>query len=286
MIDEKGPVLIEVNCRPAGLSMKAEYLDMIFGQHDTDSILDSYLNPERFKEQRKRIYNPPAHGIVKLFIAPEDILAKSTPIINMTSNLKSYYDTTLHNINETELFVETEDLNTTCGVIFLVNENPSFVREDLEFLRRVERNAFELILSEESNENYKIDEEKIIENLQELINSVEKYGNGLVISDQDISNINILQITLDNIHRLHGHFDYIILNLNKSLINMSNAEEVKLILKLTSYIKVGGVIFIPKNTYNYIPGGRKGMESIIQNLNLKIEAPPFGIKDAVIASKR
>lgn len=286
MIDEQGPVLIEVNCRPAGLSMKAEYLDMIFGQHDTDSILDSYLNPERFKEQRKRIYNPPAHGIVKLFIAPEDILAKSTPIINMTSNLKSYYDTTLHNINETELFVETEDLNTTCGVIFLVNENPSFVREDLEFLRRVERNAFELILSEESNENSKIDEEKIIENLQELINSVEKYGNGLVISDQDISNINILQITLDNIHRLHGHFDYIILNLNKSLINMSNAEEVKLILKLTSYIKVGGVIFIPKNTYNYIPGGRKGMESIIQNLNLKIEAPPFGIKDAVIASKR
>ena len=113
MIDENGPVLIEVNCRPAGLSMKSEYLDMIFGQHDTDSILDAYLNPERFKEQRKQIYRPPGHGTVKLFIAPEDILAKSVPILNMTSNLNSYYDSTLHNINETELFVKTEDLNTT-----------------------------------------------------------------------------------------------------------------------------------------------------------------------------
>lgn len=62
MIDEKGPVLIEVNCRPAGLSMKSEYLDMIFGQHDTDSILDSYLNPKRFKEQRKQKYNPPGNS--------------------------------------------------------------------------------------------------------------------------------------------------------------------------------------------------------------------------------
>ena len=54
MIDKNGPVLIEVNCRPAGLSMTTEFLDQTFGQHDTDSILDSYLNPQRFKEQRKQ----------------------------------------------------------------------------------------------------------------------------------------------------------------------------------------------------------------------------------------
>ena len=133
MMDEKGPVLIEVNCRPSGLSMKTEYLDMVFGQHDTDSILDSYLNPERFKEQRNQIYRPPGNGTVKLFIAPEDILAKSVPIMSITPNLKSYYDSTLHKINETELFVKTEDLNTTCGVVFLANEDSNVVNEDVEF---------------------------------------------------------------------------------------------------------------------------------------------------------
>lgn len=286
MIDEKGPVLIEVNCRPAGLSMKTEYLNMIFGQHDTDSILDSYLNPERFNEQRKQAYNPPGHGTVKLFIAPEDILAKSVPIMNMTGNLKSYYDSTLHNIKETELFVKTEDLNTTCGVVFLVNNEANAVSEDVEFLRSVEKNAFELILSRESDENEDINEEQIIDGLQNLIKPAEKYGNGLLITDQDINDVKILQINLENIPRLHGYFDYIILNLNKSLIDIDSKQAVKLIIMLFSYIKIGGVVIIPKSTYNYLPGGRKGMEAIIRNSNFNIEVPPFGIRDAVIASKK
>ena len=286
MVDEDGPVLIEVNCRPAGLGMATEYLDRIFGQHDTDSILDSYLYPERFEEQRKEIYRPPAQGIVKLFIVPEDILAKSTPIVNMTLNLKSYYSSTLHNIDETELFVKTEDLNTTCGVVFLVHENTNYVIDDLKFLRNVERNAFGLILSEEADEKGKFDEEEVIDGLQRLITAVERYGNGLIISDQDIPDINTLQIPLEEIPNLHGHFDYIILNLNKSLISMSDLDAVKIILELISFIKVGGIIFIPKTTYDFIPGRRKGIEAILQNLNLKIEVPPFGIRDAVIASKR
>ncbi len=285
MIDEKGPVLIEVNCRPAGLSMKSEYLDMIFAQHDTDSILDSYLNPERFKEQRKQKYMPPGHGTVKLFIAPEDILAKSVPIMNMTPKLKSYYDSTLHNIKETELFVKTEDLNTTCGIVFLTNNDANAVSEDVEFLRSIEKNAFELILSEETTKNKTINEEQIINRLQNLINSTGKYGNGLLITDQDVTDINVLQITLENIHRLHGHFDYIIINLNKSLMNMDSEQSVKLIIELFSYIKIGGLAFIPKSTYKYLPGGRKGIEAIIKNSNFNIEVPPFGIKNAVIASK-
>lgn len=230
MIDENGPVLIEVNCRPAGLSMKTDYLDKVFGQHDTDSILDSYLNPERFMEQRKQAYRTPGHGCLKLFIAPEDILAKSVPVMNMTSDLSSYYDTTLRNISETELFVKTEDLNTTCGIIFLFNKDASALSEDLEFLRSVERNAFKLILSDESRENSSIDEDEITDELRGLINSTGKYGNGLLITDQDITDVNILQITLENIHDLHGRFDYIIFNLNKSLMDMADEDAVKLLI--------------------------------------------------------
>ncbi len=286
MIDDKGPVLIEVNCRPAGLSMKSEYLDMIFGQHDTDSILDSYLNPERFNEQRKQIYRPPGNGTVKLFIAPEDILAKSVPMMNIAPKLKSYFDSTLHKINETELFVKTEDLNTTCGIIFLANTNRNAVDEDVEFLRSVEKNAFQLILSEESDEDKKINKKEIISRLQNLIKSTEKYGHGLLITDQDIPDTNILQLKPENIRRLHGHFDYILINLNKSIMALNDEESIKLIFKICSYIKVGGLVFIPKNTYDYLPGGRKGVEAMVKNSNFNIEAPLFGIKNAVIASKR
>ena len=286
MIDEKGPVLIEVNCRPAGLSMKSEYLDLIFGQHDTDSILDSYLNPERFNEQRKQSYRPPGNGTVKLFIAPEDILAKSVPMMNIAPKLKSYFDSTLHDINTTELFVKTEDLNTTCGIVFLANNDRNAINEDVEFLRSIEKNAFELILSKETDKNKKINEKQTIDRLQNIIKSTEKYGHGLLITDQNIPDTNILQIKPENINRLHGHFDYIIVNLNKNLINRDNEKSVKLIFKICSYIKVGGVLFIPKNTYDYLPGARKGVEAMVKHSNFNIEVPPFGIKDAVIASKR
>lgn len=107
----------------------------------------------------------------------------------------------------------------------------------------------------------------------------------MVITDQNVNDVDVLLITLENVHRLHGHFDYIIVNLNKSLIKMDNEQSVKLIIELFSYIKVGGIVFIPKSTYNYLPGGRKGIEAIIKNSNFNIEVPPFGIKNAVIASK-
>ncbi len=34
MVDEKGPVLIEVNCRPCGANMEARFLDSFSGQHE------------------------------------------------------------------------------------------------------------------------------------------------------------------------------------------------------------------------------------------------------------
>lgn len=39
--------------------------------------------------------------------------------MNMTPNLKSYYDSTLHKIKETELYVKTKDLNTSVELYFL-----------------------------------------------------------------------------------------------------------------------------------------------------------------------
>ena len=70
MIDENGPVLIEVNCRPCGGSMPAEFLDRISGQHETDSILDSYLKPKCFFDELRKKYNLHAHGTLKFFITP------------------------------------------------------------------------------------------------------------------------------------------------------------------------------------------------------------------------
>ena len=45
MVDENGPVLIEVNCRPAGASVKRSYQDRILGCHETReaSVMQKFL---------------------------------------------------------------------------------------------------------------------------------------------------------------------------------------------------------------------------------------------------
>ncbi|WP_407377529.1 ATP-grasp domain-containing protein [Methanobrevibacter sp.] len=285
MVDKNGPVLIEVNCRPCGANMSCEFLDKISGQHETDSILDAYLNPFNFHEKRKKPYNLSATGALKIFIVPEDIWAKSAPINNISPKLQSYYDTTLQDIEDMKHFVMTEDLKTSCGYIYLVHEDENIVDRDIDFLRSVERNVFDLILNADADENYELDELGLVKNLQNALSIGLNYGNGILITDQFLDGINMLQVGLEDIKNVNGKFDFVVVNLNKSFIEKNSLITVDIVFDILSFIKVNGYVFIPKTTYDFIPGGRKGIEALIKSLNLKIVVPPYRMKNVVIASK-
>ena len=286
MIDEKGPVLIEVNCRPCGGSMPSEFLDKISAQHETDSILDSYLKPERFKEALKRKYELYSHGTLKFFIVPNDMIARSTPMVEMTNKMKAYYSTSLSNITIGGIFYsKTEDVNTSGGTVFLVHKDKAEVENNLKFLRDVEKNAFSLILSDDKIDEPLKDDETYLNDIRTLVQETEKYGTGLFVSDQFVDDIDIMQVSSDNLDDVQGNFEFIIINLNKSLIDKKADENVRVFLEIFSKVRTGGIIFIPKNTYQLMANGRKGVEALIKVLDYKIELPPYNIKDVIIASK-
>lgn len=285
MIDDKGPVLIEVNCRPAGASMPAEFLDRIEGHHETDIFLDSYLKPKRFHEKRKERYRLNAYGALKVFIVPEDIVARSAPMNKISPRLKSFYKSNVADINDTELFFgKTIDLETSCGYVYMVHEDKGVIQDDIEFLRRVEKNAFSLVLSKR-DDKYPIDDEEIKKNISEIVDITQDYGAGLLITDQFIEDAEIIQVGLDDVDKVNGEFDYVIINLNRSLIDRMEDITVELILKILSDIRVGGIVCVPESTYNYLPSKRKGIEALMKTLNLRIEVPPYGINAGVIASR-
>ena len=84
---------------------------------------------------------------------------------------------------------------------------------------------------------------------------------------------------------MNGNFDYIVVNLNKSLIDKSEVEKVKIILNVFLNAKNGSYILVPKNTYELMLSGRRAIEALITVLDYKIELPPYFIQDMVIASK-
>ena len=286
MIDEDGPVLIEVNCRPCGANMPAEYLDRISGQHETDSILDSYLRPKRFFEDLKKKYELYAYGSLKIFIVPKDIIAQSAPIMKIESKLKSFYGSTLSDIEKDSLFFpKTEDLHSSGGYVFMVNEDKAELEKNLNYLRKIERNAFSLIYSEDAMDYELKDDETYLNEIKPLVEQAEEYGTGLFVSDQFVDDAEILQIDYGQIDEVKGKFEFILINLNKSLIDKSESEKVKIIFDVLSKVKTGGLIFIPKNTYQVLANGRKGVEALIEAMDYEIELPPYNIKDVIIATK-
>ena len=286
MIDDDGPVLIEVNCRPCGANMEAKFLNRISGQHETDSILDSYLKPELFRLKSIKPYKLFAHGALKLFIVPNDLIAKSAPMDEISLKFKSHYKTDMASVLDTALIPKTIDLHTSCGLVYLVHEDINEVEESINLLRTIEKRAFSMVLSENKKESLEKDDETYLNELKPFLDLASTYGSGLIITDQYIENTEILQSKPEDIGKIKGEFDFVLLNLNKSYVRESDDSIVRLSLRSLERVKSGGFVFIPKNTYEQIPSKRNGAEVLVQTLGLKIEVPPHGIKDIIIASRR
>ncbi len=284
MVDEKGPVLIEVNCRPHGGNMDAEFLDMISGQHETDSSLDSYLNPKKFNLERLKGYHPFAQGAVKNFIVPKDLIAKSSSMNSLGINLKCFYKTDV-SIKKPQTFHKTQDLETVGGTVYLVHEDSLQVQKDVDFLRDVEKRAFQLVLSEELHENVDIDEEKIKNDTASLINDIKPYGTCLLVTENIYDDLDSSQITTENLDDVKGKFNCVVINLNRSLVDKKDDEIARLFLNILDKVKFGGLVFIPKTTYDYVPNSRLGAEVLVKVLDFKIEMPLHKLNRMIIASK-
>ena len=286
MIDEKGPVLIEVNCRPHGGNLDAKFLDMISGQHETDSALDSYLNPEKFNLERLKGYRLFAHGVVKTFIVPKNLIARSSPMNSIGVNLKSFFKTDLNSIQSPQTFSKTQDLETAGGNVYLAHEDPNQLQQDVDFLRDIEKRAFQLVLSEELHDDKVIDNDGIFNGINSLINEIKPYGTSLLVTENVFDDLMVSQVSADEIDGIKGNFDCVVINLNESIACMKDEEIVKLFLAIFNKVKFGGLIFIPKTTYDFMPNARLGAEALLKVLDFRIELPIHKMNRMVIASKR
>ena len=94
-----------------------------------------------------------------------------------------------------------------------------------------------------------------------------------------------MQIHPHDLGSVEGDFRCVVLNLNRSLIDKKDDFISFQFLRLIKKVKVGGLIFIPESTYQYLPHGRKSVEALIKVRGLKLEFPMHHMKNVVIASK-
>ena len=140
-------------------------------------------------------------------------------------------------------------------------------------------------LSEELHETVAIDEDEIKNDLFSLINDIKPYGTCLLVTENIYDDLNLSQVLPENIDNVKGKFNCVIINLNRSISDKKDVEIARLFLNILDKVKFGGLVFIPKTTYNFIPNSRLGAEALVKVLDFKIEMPLHKLNRMVIASR-
>lgn len=282
MIDENGPVLIETNCRPMGGGMPAEYVDRIFGHHETDNILDTFLNPKWHMSQTKKPYKTYEYAVAKDFIVKQDTSVNVLPILTIVRHMKSFHSAALSSAIGGKLF-RTVDLETSGGTINLVHPNPLVLDHDLQFLRKIEKDYFGVFFS--NNEFKAEDRPDNMEDINEIIEKYDCIGSVLTLTNEKDLVINSVMVNENNINDIDGSFTYGIMDLVYDP-KKSSEEYVDLFYRLVDHIRTGGRIIIPIRSYWYLPHTVEAVEALCEAIDLTIEAPTTYDRNVVIATKK
>ncbi len=133
MIDEKDPVLIEVNCSPPG-GMSRKFMDMAFGQYETDSALDAYIDPEASAIKKQQICRPLHKAAMKFFILPEDTPAITAPVLSISRRLKNFYSGSFDRVGRETVLSRTRDAETTGKVLYPIHDDEKIFKREPKLL--------------------------------------------------------------------------------------------------------------------------------------------------------
>ena len=285
MIDKKGPVLIEVNCRPMGCAQPAEYLDSIFGQHESDSALDSYLDPVSFKKKAVKPYRPLRKEVLKFIMVPEDMDVEDHPLWEIAKRLRSTYKITAETEIIPKQYTKTRDMDNMGGEIYMVHDDENIVMSDLSMLRNTEKHYFQMLLNSGASRRWFKNENKSRADFDEVIKRNECCGSILIAKDTPEHIEGMQVVTPDTLSDAHVGFDNVIIGYQESLLSLSETQLLKLIFDTMNLVREGGRVIIPPETYQYFSYGREGAEFMLSICRFMIELPHQNDAGDVVGTK-
>ena len=282
MIDEKGPVLIEVNCRPMGGGLPRQFLDLLWGQHETDSALDAYVDPKRFRQKKRLPYRPRRKGALKIFILPKDVTLDSAPVLQISRRLKSFYSGAFGRVGrEDTLLKQTSNLETNGGYLYLLHRDEKVVRQELELLHLLEMRFSQILF----NDSSKLPTEPKGEaDIVGIMNQMELTGSTLVFSDTMQEAEDAVLANQATLGSSYDGFDQGILDLRDPASFADLESTVQQIFLFFRKIRQGGQIIVPESTYRRLPYGMDGIEILMKVAGLIIESPEPSPVRIVVAS--
>ena len=281
MIDDKGPVLIEVNCRPMGAGLQRKFTERIFAHHETDVALDSYLNPQKFEEDDRAPYRPDEFGAIKVVILAGETEVKSAPIMQIAKELKSYFSGFYAGIGQTEILHETRDLGTTGGMIYLLNKDENLVKNDCELLHLIEM-KYPRIFFQNSDCEERFNTAP--RDIPAVIEECHCMGATLVFSDRADEDFGDVKVTdSKNLTEAYNSYENGILDISRAESYSDLESMIQQIFVFFKKIRRGGRIIVPESTWCHLPYGIDGMEILMKAAGHIVELPLARMPELLIS---
>lgn len=266
MIDENGPVLIEVNCRTMGAGMPPKFLDEAHGHHETDVVINDMLNPGYHKFYNEYPYYPMSKCAIKDFISNTNNKVISIPANNLLKHLDSYSDIQ-HLVKKNMKTKYTVDLFSSPGRVYLSNKDEAKLLKDLDFLCRVETNDFEL-LYQTKKANIK-NKPKNMTTVKQTLNKFCAYGSTIILSNNKSLKSNKPIVNEKTVRAVrsgffNGVFDY-------NYTNKFNLPKyIDTFFDFVNCIKKGGQVFVPESSYWFLDKRETSIEFLFECAGLEL----------------
>ena len=283
MVDEEGPVLIEVNCRPMGGGLERKYSEMISGQHETDSALESYLDPGKFHYESLKPYRLKRCGVSKDLVLTSDTEVISAPVLQICKRLKSYYSASYDQIGRTTLLPQTTDMETEAGLVYLISDDEQQVRDDCELLHLLETRYPDILFQKSKTEIRRPETERDID---AVMKTAECRGATLVFTDSSDDIGGAAVVSTETLSAAYDSYEQGVLDLSDPASFADLESVVQQIFVFMDKVRVGGRIIVPESTYCNLPYGIEGMEILFKVSGMLIELPVSDAPGLLIATVR
>ncbi len=270
MVDDEGPVLIEVNCRPMGGGLDRQYSELVSGQHETDSALDSYLDPEKFHLESMKPYRLKRCGVGKDLVFTKDTKIVSAPVLQICRRLRSYYSASFDMIGRTDMVRQTTDLETEAGVVWMTHDNEQQVRDDCDLLHLLEMKYPGILYQEPTDNSAPASAERDIDLVMKAAGC---HGSTLVFSDSDFTAEGAAVVSGKELENAYNSFEQGILDLSDPASFADLESVIQQIFVFMDKVRAGGRILVPESTYCHMPYGIEGMEILLKVYGAMIELP-------------
>ncbi len=157
MLDEKGPVLIEVNARLAGGHQPSEWQDLVLGIHESEIALRAYLGKDIFESGAGvkagimtadgiRCYPLRSNGLWHPVFISREMEAKDNPIVDIVLNMASYHSH--KGLTAPSHYDMTIDLSNSGGTIYMTHPDAAVLESDFADLLDLELNHIEQLFTD------------------------------------------------------------------------------------------------------------------------------------------